>query len=113
MKEFNFIDRSETLKVEGVEYKIDVSNYDFMKACQEKITPLEEAHKKFNKDKDITGLIEVIKPIINLILNDDFERLWEIAGHNVFSMIDLTSVITEMIQKGFIYKRSEYVQPAN
>jgi hypothetical protein len=33
MKEFKFADRSETIKVEGKEYKIDVSKYEFIKAC--------------------------------------------------------------------------------
>ena len=113
MKEFKFADRSETIKVEGKEYKIDVSKYEFIKACKDQLADLEAAHTKFNENKDIEGLIDVMRPVINLILEDDFDRLWEIANHNIYGMIDLASTLTEIINKGFIYKRSKYVQPSN
>jgi hypothetical protein len=108
MKTINFEERSEQLEIAGKVYSVCVSNYDFIKKVQASMADLEVAQKKLKDDNGIEDIMEALKQVINLAL-DDFDRIWKEANHDIYDMIDVCLAIAEIIQKGFEYKARKYV----
>lgn len=108
MKKIDFKKRSEEIEIAGKIYTIDVSNYDFIKKAQENLANLEEAQRKLNENRDVDSLLDCAKELIDFVLGD-FDRIWDAAYHDIYNLMDLAIELSEVIQKGFEYKRSKYI----
>jgi hypothetical protein len=89
-------------------YIVDVGNADTLKAIIAKYNALLTKEKQIRESEtssdSVDALIEMQKEIVNSLLDNDFEYLWEECGHNVFSMLallnDLIGLINEAMRAG-------------
>lgn len=110
MRELNFKSKSEAVKIAGREYTINTSSYEFIKAAQANLGELEKAQKEFAKDTtNVDVFIEACKTFINFALDNDFDRIWEAAEHDLSNLIEVIVLISELVNKGFAQKVSKYV----
>lgn len=110
MRELNFKNNSEIIKIAGKEYKVNISSYEFIKSAQANLAELEEAQQAFaNKSTDVDLFIQACKKFINFALDNDFDRIWEEAGHDISNLIDVIVLISELVNKGFEKKVNKYV----
>jgi hypothetical protein len=95
MAGFKFNSGKKTLEIEGKEYIIDVGNYDQLKSWMSKIDGISRLQENPN---DIDSMVSLQKEIVSMIL-DDYDRLWDLCEHNVFSMMDLVKHLSEFLEK--------------
>jgi hypothetical protein len=67
------------------------------------------AQKKLNESGTIDDLLEASKEFVNLVLDGDFDRIWEACYKDIFNLLDLCGAISQIVKKGFEYKANKYV----
>lgn len=109
MTTINFKDRTEQIEIAGKVYDICVSKYEFIKKAQANLQDIEAAQKKLNDTGDIDDLLSSLETLINFVLNNDYDRIWEATGHDIYNLLDVANALAIIIQKGFEYKAKKYV----
>ena len=108
MIKVDFQNNSEEIEVLGKVYKINLSNYTFMKKAQSFVTELGELQAKATESNDLDDSLACIKKIVDFMLGD-YDRIWEESGENVDYMIKVTIALKGLIEKGFEYKMGKYL----
>ena len=108
MKKIDFKKRSEEIEIAGKVYSIEVSNYEFIKKAQSSLAELEAVQKKLQETGDVDSLIECLHVLFDFVLGD-FDRIWEEANHDIYNMMDVAILLSEIISDGFEYKRAKYL----
>ena len=108
MKTIDFKKRSEDIEIAGVVYSIEVSNYDFIKQAKTFVIELEASKNKMMETEDIDDMLSCIRKLIDFTLQD-YDRIWEAAGHYIYKMLDVAVDISEVISSGIEYKMGKYL----
>lgn len=109
MTTINFKDRTEQIEIAGKVYDICVSKYDFIKKAQASLQDLENAQKLLNENGKIDTLLNACETFINLVLDNDYDRIWDECGHDIYNLLDVATAMGAIIQKGLEYKAKKYV----
>jgi len=111
MRKMEFKKRNIDFEVAEKVYSINVSNADFIRKAQEKINDLSTVQAKFMADEkagkvpDLDELIGAAETAVNLLLNDDWPRLWEAMDHDLHNMYDLMIGLAEIVAEGGKYEK--------
>ena len=108
MKTIDFKKRSEDIEIAGVVYSVEVSNYDFIKKAKTFVIELEASKNKMMETEDIDDMLSCIRKLIDFTLQD-YDRIWEAAGHDIYNMLDVAVAISEVISSGLEYKMGKYL----
>lgn len=100
MDNFKFRSGKKTLNIEDKEYVIDVGNKDQLKAWLSKINALDKLAKDIKTDDTevVDKLIQIEKEVIEATVGD-WDRLWSLAEENVFAMLGLVRVLSDVLKE--------------
>ncbi len=99
-KKVEIKDRSNIVEIGERKYKINVSDYDFIKKCKTYQDDLSNLLEDINKSNDYDELLNAFKSIIDFALNDDFDYIWETCNHDFKNLIGVATAISECIRDG-------------
>lgn len=102
-------DRFDEIQIGEKTYKIDVTNYDFIKKCQKYVNKLNDLTNNLKTDDSIDNILNVSKEVINFALDNDFEYVWEVCGHNFKNVINVIETLSLSIKDGMNIKSDKYV----
>lgn len=105
--EFKFQSTVKTLSILGKEYRIDIGNAELIKAWSARSDELARQVESMD-DKNIDAMVSMCKSIVDLLLDNDFDRIWEESGHNIYSMFDLISKLSKFINQTRDTRLKEY-----
>lgn len=82
-----------------VSYSINFGNHENLKKWMSKINDINRISEKLSTGESvIDDLVSLEKEIIQMITND-YEKLWELCEHNVYTMLDLVRFFSEHIRE--------------
>lgn len=84
-------------------YYIDIGKIDVLKKVlktfDELKNEIDEIDKSGFTDDLVDNMIKYEKDIVNILLENDWDILWEEAEHNVFMMHKLIEALIELVNK--------------
>lgn len=103
MASFKFASGKKVYTIEGRdrEYIVDIGNVETMKLWRSKIEVISTAASTLTGSGDqIDGMVSLCRDVVNMILDGDFDELWELCGHNLYSMLGLVADLSKLISEG-------------
>lgn len=91
------------------EWYIDIGNEDMMKSVQYKMNELKEFKNLNADDPDVVEkAVKIQKTIIDKLLNNGFDDLYESANKNMFMMMEVIKKLSQLIDKAFKERLEAY-----
>lgn len=107
--EFKFKSGKKVLKIEDKEYTLDIGNKEQLKAWLAKIGELDKLAKSMDVESDtvIDDLVKLEKEIVEATVGD-WDRLWALAEENVFAMLDLVRMLSDVLKDSVADRMKAY-----